>query len=137
MGGVRRGRADYFKPGTWNAYCSMCGRKRKADEMERNWQGLRRCPEHNERRQPQDFARGVKDIMTVPWAQPATDLFVNICTLSNRSAIPFYAMPGCSIPGYPQLDPNPDGISRLLLSETSLVLETERGGLISTEGPPP
>jgi hypothetical protein len=71
-----RGRADYFAPGDWNVACSMCGRKRKASSLVRNWQGLYRCLEHNEPRQPQDFARGVKDIMTVPFAQPETNLFV-------------------------------------------------------------
>lgn len=77
MGSPSRGRADFFAPGDWNIACSMCGRKRKASYMVRNWQGLYRCPEHNEPRQPQDFARGVKDIMTVPWAQLETDNFTS------------------------------------------------------------
>ena len=76
MGGPIKGRADYYKFGDFNAACSMCGRKRKAAELVRNWQGLFRCPEHNEPRQPQDFARGVPDKMGVPWAQPETDIYV-------------------------------------------------------------
>ncbi len=76
MGGPIKGRADYYKFGDFNAACSMCGRKRKASELVRNWQGLFRCPEHNEPRQPQDFARGVPDKMGVPWAQPETDIYV-------------------------------------------------------------
>lgn len=78
MGNPIKGRADYFAPGDFNAACSMCGRKRKASTMERNWQGMYRCPEHNEPRQPQDFVRNVKDVMTVPWAQPETNLFKQI-----------------------------------------------------------
>lgn len=70
MGGPLKGRADYWEPGDWDAVCSMCGRKRKASTMEKNWQGLYRCPIHNEIRQPQDFVRGVKDDQGVPWAQP-------------------------------------------------------------------
>lgn len=66
----RKGRADYLALGNWNALCSMCGRKRKASEMVRNWEGQYRCPVHNEIRQPQDFVRGVPDIMTPPWVQP-------------------------------------------------------------------
>lgn len=75
---VIKGRADYLALGDYNAACSMCGRKRKASTMERNWQGMYRCPTHNEPRQPQDFVRNVKDVMTVPWAQPETNLFAQI-----------------------------------------------------------
>lgn len=93
------GRADYYEDGDWNAACSMCGRKRKASHMERNWQGLYRCPEHNEPRQPQDFVRAVPDVMSVPWAQPETDQYTSYCTFNGGSAIPGYAIPGCMIPG--------------------------------------
>lgn len=80
MGTPAKGRADYYEPGDWNAYCSLCGRKRKASHMVQNWQGLRRCPEHNEPRQPQDFVRGTQDVQTVPWSQPQTDEEVQICS---------------------------------------------------------
>lgn len=75
MSGQVKGRADYLLLGDWNAACSMCGRKRKASQLVRNWQGLYRCPSHNEPRQPQDFVRNVKDVMTVPWAQPEQNTF--------------------------------------------------------------
>jgi hypothetical protein len=101
----RKGRADYYKPGTWNAACSMCGRKRKADEMVRNWQGLYRCPEHDEPRQPQDFARGLPDNMGVPWSQPETDILTYICSQNTISAIPDVGVPGCMIPGNPTWSP--------------------------------
>jgi hypothetical protein len=93
------GRADYFELGDWNAVCSMCGRKRKASTMEKNWQGLYRCPEHNEQRQPQDFVRAQPDVMSVPWAQKPLDQFTAFCTFNGQSAIPGWAEPGCSIPG--------------------------------------
>lgn len=98
-----RGRADFFARGDWNIACSMCGRKRKASMMVRNWQGLFRCPEHNEPRHPQDYAKGVKDVMTVPFAQPETDTFTAVCTLTGISSIPWFAMPGCFLPGAPLL----------------------------------
>lgn len=100
-----KGRADYWEPGDWNAACSMCGRKRKASRMVRNWQGLYRCPEHDEPRQTQDFARGLPDNMQVPWAQPETDTYVLICTRNGGSAIPGVAIPGCSVPGNSVWDP--------------------------------
>jgi hypothetical protein len=67
------GRADYLKLGDYNAYCSMCGFKRKAGELVRNWQGMYRCPEHNEVRHPQDFVRAVPDVQTPPWTQRLGD----------------------------------------------------------------
>lgn len=76
MGAPQKGRADYLLLGDWNVACSMCGRKRKASELVKNWQGQYRCPEHNEPRQPQDFARGIKEVISPPWAQIETDKFI-------------------------------------------------------------
>lgn len=98
MGGPVRGPADQLQLGTWNIACSMCGRKLKASEAVRNWQGMWRCPRHNEARHPQDFVRGVQDVQTVPFAQPQLDDNVQICTLNGISAIPDLALPDCSIP---------------------------------------
>lgn len=105
MGYPPKGRADYFSPDDWNIACSMCGRKRKASEVVRNWQGLYRCPEHNEQRQPQDFARGVKDDMGVPFSLNESDEFVEICTLNGNSAIPDFSIPDCMIPDNAIFDP--------------------------------
>jgi hypothetical protein len=105
MGDQVRGRADYFAPGDWNVACSMCGRKRKASQMVKNWQGQWRCPEHNEPRQPQDFVRGVQDIQTPPFAQLEEDIDLTVCTFNGCSAIPGWAIPGCSIPGRTAIEP--------------------------------
>lgn len=73
------GEADYLKLGSWNAVCYMCGKKCKADEMRRHWQGFYVCqrPGCWEPRQPQDFVRGAKDIQQPPWTQPQpADQFV-------------------------------------------------------------
>lgn len=101
MAGPTKGRADHLVLGDWNAECSICGFKRKASSMVKNWQGWYRCPEHNEPRQPQDFVRGEPDVQTVPWAQPPTAIFVQICTLEGISAFPGLGEPGCMIPGIP------------------------------------
>lgn len=101
MGAPQKGRADYLALGDYNVACSMCGRKRKASQVVRNWQGLYRCPEHNEPRQPQDFARGIKEVISPPWAQIETDNLLSICTLQSRMAIPAYAIAGCVVAGTP------------------------------------
>ena len=60
------GRADFFEEGGWNAVCFECGRKRKASQLKKHWQGYYVCPEHWEARQPQDFVRSVPDVQTPP-----------------------------------------------------------------------
>lgn len=101
MGYPTKGRADYLHVGDWNVTCSMCGSKRKAIDsgMVKNWQGMWRCPEHNEIRQPQDFVRSIPDKQTPPWNQPPADVDRFICDLNSISAMPGYAIPGCMLPG--------------------------------------
>jgi len=96
---------DYFEPGAWNAVCSICGRKRKSNEMVKNWQGYYRCPEHNEPRQPQDFVSGVLDIQTVPWSQPDSAIYTVFCSMNSQTAFPGRALPGCMRPGNTNYDP--------------------------------
>lgn len=95
------GRADYFALGDWNAICHECGRKRKASELRKHWQGYYVCPEHWEPRQQQDYVRAISEVITPPWSQlmPA-EVFLNTCTPNGRTAIPGYAMPGCVIPDF-------------------------------------
>ena len=72
-----KGRADFYQSGGWNVVCYECGRKRKAAQMRRHWEGYWVCPEHWEPRQPQDFVRGMQDEQTPPWTQPMpADTFV-------------------------------------------------------------
>lgn len=106
MGYPTKGRADFLIVGDWNVVCSMCGNKRKAlnDGMVKNWQGMWRCPEHNESRQPQDFVRSVPDVQTPVWNQPPSETFVYVCDLNSISAIPGYALPGCMLPGRAYVD---------------------------------
>lgn len=72
-----KGKADYLELGDWNTVCYECGRKFKASQLKRHWQGYYVCPKHWEPRQPQDFVRGVQDVQTPPWTQPMpADSFV-------------------------------------------------------------
>jgi len=119
VGGPVKGQADYLVLGDYNAACSMCGRKRKASQLVRNWQGLYRCPEHNEPRQPQDFARGIKENMGVPWAQTEQILFT-----SFNLTFPVVISPS------PMVLP-PTSVN--LLTESGQILYTEGGSPITTE----
>ena len=115
MSGPIKGRADYLELGDWNAVCSMCGRKRKASWLVKNWQGMWRCPEHNEPRQPQDFVRAVPDVQTPPWVQPMpADVFVDL---------PDYLV----VEAYPSSTTDPFGadLQYSILAETSDFIFTE------------
>lgn len=103
-----RGRADFLELGSWNVQCSMCGRKRKAGDVVQNWQGLWRCSEHNEARQPQDFVRAPVDNQLPPFVQTNTYQYVYVCDPEAISAIAFYAVAGCAIAGFisPAFDPS-------------------------------
>lgn len=64
------GRADFYLPGGWNMVCQVCGFKYKNTEMKLRWDNVWCCPEDWELRQPQDFVRGVKDQMAIPYSNP-------------------------------------------------------------------
>ena len=131
------GRADYLELGDYNAACSMCGRKRKASTMVRNWQGQYRCWEHNEQRQPQDFVRGVPDIVSVPWSQPELDSFTAVCTLAGISAVPGLAIPGCMLPGrrlYPLTDGYGNITGELVLAPLAPLVPPITGNITADGG---
>lgn len=103
-----KGKADYFAPGDWNAECWDCGRKWKASQMRRNWQGFYECSLHWTPRQPQDFVRAINDVQTPPWVQPLTTTAGLMCTPNGTSAVPGQMEPGCIVPGYLSPFYNPD-----------------------------
>jgi len=66
-----RGPKDYFKLGTYNAICYVCGFKYKADQMLLRWDGVYTCRDDWEIRQPQDFVRPPnQDPQALSWTQP-------------------------------------------------------------------
>jgi len=80
------GRADYFKPNSFNRICDRCGSKRKAEDTRREWNGLIVCKEHWEARHPQDKLKGKKDRQSVPNPRPDPDpayLSVNQVTVDD------------------------------------------------------
>jgi hypothetical protein len=115
------GRADFYKHGSYNVSCSMCGRKRKYDEMERNWQGYFRCPEHNEPRQPQDFVSSTRDIMTVPYALPLVQQFTSLAFEFAATVVPNVVVMVNA------------GLATDLDTEAGAQLQTESGNPLSTE----
>lgn len=60
---------DYWLPGTWNAYCAVCGFKFKANELIQRWDGFYVCQQDWEPRHVLDFFEVRPENMSVPWSQ--------------------------------------------------------------------
>jgi hypothetical protein len=68
-----------YDHGDWIADCDLCGRKYKASQLIKRWDGLMCCEDDWEIRQPQDFVRGVADTQIAPWLRPEPqDQFIPI-----------------------------------------------------------
>ena len=59
-----------YTRGGWLTICDQCGRQFKDSDLQLRWDGLMVCQGDWEPRQPQDFVRGVADLMRTPWARP-------------------------------------------------------------------
>lgn len=82
----------WFKPGSWNVICPVCGFRYKAEELYRRWDGQWVCKPDLEPRHPQDYIRTPRETSNqLPYAFP-------------RGAVvdigPTYTIP---------LEPKPDG----------------------------
>jgi len=93
-----KGKADYLELGDHNAVCWQCGRKFKASQMKKHWQGYYVCQQHWEPRHPQDFVRAVADAVPPPWVQPMpADVFISTCSPLAQAGI---AVAGCARAGF-------------------------------------
>lgn len=121
--GLDGGSRDYLDLGTWNVMCGRCGRKRKAYELVKDaYTNLLMCPEHADSRQPQDFARGIKESMAAPVIQPPSVLFTEVS--------PTFPV-GC----YPSsLDITGISPGSVLTTESGVPLETQSDEELLLEG---
>jgi hypothetical protein len=95
------GRADYWADGQWNFYCDLCGRKAKSSDGVKTWDSFYVCRHHKEVRNPQDFLRGVREKMSVPWTRPLAVLPIPYtCTLWGRSAYAEMGVADCAQAGF-------------------------------------
>jgi len=60
----------YYNAGDHNAVCDSCGRKFKASDLKKRWDGLYVCSDDWEPRHSLDFVRSYPDKITVPWNRP-------------------------------------------------------------------
>jgi hypothetical protein len=69
---------NHLIPGNWNALCDSCGRKFKALDLQKRWDGLMVCREDWESRHPQDLLKVQREKIAVPFSRPypAQDSYV-------------------------------------------------------------
>lgn len=65
--------STYFKKGSWNVICDVCGFEYKSHEVQRRWDGLMVCKEDWEARHELDFYRIKPEKPPIPWAKPDND----------------------------------------------------------------
>ena len=91
----------WFKSGSWNAICDICGEKHKAEKLLTRWDGLKTCSACWEVRHPQELIRPIKERNSVPWTRPRPeDDSVPVCTLSGLNGIAGFGVAGCMTPSY-------------------------------------
>jgi hypothetical protein len=99
-------RFTWWKSGSWNTICDVCGSKFKAEDLKQRWDGLMVCKDDWEIRHPQELIRPIQDQAKLPWTRPeATDTFVGpTYTLNTSGCTPFgmscqagYGSAGCAI----------------------------------------
>lgn len=98
---------SYLKLGTWNAYCDVCAKKYKANQLRLRWDGFMVCKKDWEPRQPQDFLRGIPETSNnLPWTRPV-DFNGPVpqpplsCNIITSSAVAGLGVPGCMVAGKP------------------------------------
>lgn len=64
------GTERFYKPGSWYRICDRTGFAVRAERTQTEWQNLIVDKRVYERRQPQDFVKGVADNQTVPFPRP-------------------------------------------------------------------
>ena len=77
---------DYYKQGTWNSVCAVCGFKMKADELIKRWDGNFVCKADWEPRHILDFFKTRPDHQSVPWSQHDTSIVNGYAAITSANS---------------------------------------------------
>ncbi len=78
---------SFYKPGSWNIICDVCGFKFKAEKVRKRWDGLMVCKSDYEGDHPQKFLRVREDSSSVPYVRDEPeDQFVQTCSIWTATA---------------------------------------------------
>lgn len=90
----------FFKSGTWNAICDICGMKYKMSELQKNWAGLVVCHKDFEQDHPQKYIRVRESGLSVPVIRDRPeDLFVEgpVCDYITSSGLADFTVADCAV----------------------------------------
>lgn len=88
-----------YIPGNWVALCDSCGRKFKALDLQRRWDGLMVCKEDYELRHPSDFLRVQREKIAVAFSRPypLADVFTGYtCSIVEINPVANIATADCA-----------------------------------------
>lgn len=69
---------QYYKSGSWNAVCDVCGLRFKSSSLKKRWDGLYTCNKDWEPKHPQLMIKSIKEDINVDFARPENDTFINV-----------------------------------------------------------
>lgn len=92
---------NYYKSGSWNIICQVCGKKFKSDEIRKRWDGLLVCHSDYETRHILDFIKVRDDDPSVPYVAPEpADQFIPLCQYPNTGGMAGLGVAGCAVAGF-------------------------------------
>lgn len=87
----------YFKKGSYNGICDVCGFKFKFTELQKRWDGLIVCHKDFEQDHPQKYIRVRESGLSVPVIRDRPeDVFVAVCTIWGASGYADLAEADCA-----------------------------------------
>lgn len=87
---------NYFKKGSYNIICDVCGVRFKANEVRKRWDGLIVCAKDWEPDHPQKYLRVPSDPKQVPFVRTEPeDTYIHVCYISGKSAYASLATSDC------------------------------------------
>jgi hypothetical protein len=93
--------SNYYKAGTWNVHCDVCGFKFKSDKIRKRWDGLMVCQDDWEADHPQKFLRVKEDKQYVPFVreEPEENYIADFCDFWTSSALADFGVADCAYAG--------------------------------------
>lgn len=86
----------YFKHGSWNAVCDVCGFQFKADGLKKRWDGLMVCHKDYEVDHPQKYLRVKEETNNLPFVRQETESLTTVCYIYARLAYAGLAEADCA-----------------------------------------
>lgn len=92
---------NYFKHGSWNVICDVCGVRYKSDEVRKRWDGLIVCQQDWEPDHPQKYLRVQSDPKQVLFirTEPADVFITTVCDYWSSSPMADFGTADCAYPG--------------------------------------